>query len=220
MSSSLMLKRILLASSCMASVFAVAEDALVRVNLMNGGMRTERVALTAVSPTQVRFTYSKEKIAEDAVSIDIVPDFMTAKKGDDGYWIDARGAYGRFEKDDGEYSNDRAGWMPIFGLKRGSTLWYGQVKGWRCDYRFNAVAKGGRYEAFPRFMVKEVRAFYPVYQDIVVDFRRLDGKDADYVGYAKAYRKQIPRTEPGMMYGSIVRVSTVLVMMDLRRTAR
>ena len=173
----------------MASVSAVAEDALVRLNLADGGIRTECVALAAISPTQVRFTYSKEKIAEDVVSIDVVPDFMMAKKGDDGYWIDARGAYGKFNMDDGEYANDRAGWMPIFGLKRGDSLWYGQVMGWRCDYRFHAVAKGGRYEAFPRFMVKELRTYYPVYQDIVVDFRRLDGKDANYVGYAKAYRK-------------------------------
>ena len=172
-----------------AVMSADAEDALVRVNLADGVIRTERVALESVSPTQVRFTYPKEKIAEDVVSIDVIPDFMTANKGDEGYWIDARGAYGRFEMDNGEYANDRAGWMPIFGLKRGDTLWYGQVMGWRCDYRFIASAKGGRYEAFPRFTAKELRAYYPVYQDIVVDFRRLDGKDADYVGYAKAYRR-------------------------------
>ena len=173
----------------MAATCAGAEDALVRLNLADGGVRMERVALEAVSPAQVRFTYPKERIGDDVVSIDVVPDFMTAKKGDEGYWIDARGAYGRFEKEEGAYANDRAGWMPIFGLKRGDTLWYGQVMGWRCDYRFNAVAKGGRYEAFPRFVASDIRKYYPVYQDIVVDYRRLDGAEADYVGYAKAYRK-------------------------------
>ena len=178
-----------LSCMAMATMSVAAEDALVRINLADGGLRTERVALTAISPTQLRFTYPKERIAGDVASIDVVPDFMTAQKGDEGYWIDARGAYGRFEKDNGEYANDRSGWMPIFGLKRGDTLWYGQVMGWRCDYRFNAVAKDGRYEAFPRFNVRNLRAYYPVYQDIVVDFRRLDGKDADYIGYAKAYRK-------------------------------
>ena len=167
----------------------IAEDALVRVNLMDGGVRTERVALESVSPSHVRFTYPKERISDDVVSIDVVPDFMTARKGDEGYWIDARGAYGRFEHEAGVYENDRAGWMPIFGLKRGDTLWYGQVMRWRCDYHFCAAAKDGRYEAFPRFIAKELRAYYPVYQDIVVDFRRLDGAAANYVGYAKAYRK-------------------------------
>ena len=168
---------------------AFGEEALVRLNLVAGGVRTERVALETVSPTHVRFTYPKGRITEEVASVDVVPDFMTAKKGDEGYWIDARGAYGRFDKDEGAYANDRAGWMPVFGLKRGGALWYGQVMSWRCDYRFNATAKGGRYEAFPRFVASEIRKYYPVYQDIVVDFRRLDGAEADYIGYAKAYRK-------------------------------
>ena len=184
------MKKVVCASGLMiAALGAIADDALVRINLADGGVRTERVALVPVSPSHVRFTYPKEQIADDVVSIDVVPDFMIARKGDEGYWIDARGAYGRFEQETGVYENDRAGWMPIFGLKRGDALWYGQVMGWRCDYHFRAEAKGGRYEAFPRFMVKALRAYYPVYQDIVVDFRRLNGAEANYVGYAKAYRK-------------------------------
>ena len=172
-----------------AVVSAWAETASVRFHGIDGTVRTEQMPLAATGPACFRFRLAKERIMDDVAAIDVVPDFMTAKKGDEGYWIDARGAYGRFDKDEGAYANDRSGWMPIFGLKRGNTLWYGQVMGWRCDYRFNAVAKGGRYEAFPRFMVKELRRYYPVYQDIVVEFHRLDGKDADYLGYAKAYRK-------------------------------
>lgn len=184
------MKKVVCASGLMiVALGAIADDALVRINLADGGVRTERVALVSVSPSHVRFTYPKEQIADDVASIDVVPDFMTAKKGDEGYWIDARGAYGLFEQEAGVYENDRAGWMPIFGLKRGDTLWYGQVMGWRCDYHFRAEAREGRYEAFPRFMVKALRAYYPVYQDIVVDFRRLNGVEANYVGYAKAYRK-------------------------------
>ena len=74
-------------------------------------------------------------------------------------------------------------------MKKGGTLWYGQVVKWRSDYWFRADAKDGEYEAYPRFLVATVREYYPVYQDIVVDFRRLDGAEADYVGYAKAYRR-------------------------------
>ena len=166
-----------------------AETATVRFNLKDGSARTESVALAPMPDGSLRFTLAKERIADDVASVDVIPAFMTAKKGDAGYWIDARGAYGKFERDDGLYANDRAGWMPIFGLKRGDALWYGQVMKWRCDYRFRAEAKGGAYAAYPRFAVDTVRQYYPVYQDIVVDYRRLDGKDADYVGYAKAYRK-------------------------------
>lgn len=184
------LKSVVLLTVAAASLaVSAAEEATVRLNIKDGGLRTERVALETVSGNHCRFVYAKEKIKEDVVSIDVIPDFMTAKKGDDGYWIDARGAYGLFDRDAGAYANDRAGWMPIFGLKKGASLWYGQVMKWRCDYTFRVDATDGCYRAYPRFDVAKLRDYYPVYQDIVVDFRRLDGAESDYVGYAKAYRK-------------------------------
>ena len=174
----------------LACLAAWGETAEVRFHLADGkGVRTEQVELEKVSDTQYRFRLAKERIGDDVKCVDVVPAFMTAQKGDEGYWIDARGAYGTFSMDNGSYSNDRAGWMPIFGLKRGKTLWYGQVMKWRCDYRFHAEAKNGRYEAFPQFVAHEIRAYGPLYQDIVVDYRRLDGDQADYIGLAKAYRK-------------------------------
>ena len=168
-------------ATCM---LVLALTALVRTNVGE-----KKVELEKLSDDHYRFTMKQAEIGDDVKWIDVVPDFMTAQKGDEGYWLDARGVYGRFDKDDGSFANDRAGWMPIFGMKRGDALWYGQVMKWRCDYRFHAEARGGRYEAFPRFVVETVRQFYPVYQDIVVDYRRLTGKAADYVGLAKAYRK-------------------------------
>lgn len=169
-------------SVLIATVLALT--AVVRSNVSES-----RVELEKVSDAHYRLTVKKEAIGPDVKWIDVVPDFMTARQGDAGYWIDARGAYGRFDRESGCYENDRAGWMPIFGLKKGDVLWYGQVMQWRCDYRFRVEAKDGVYRAYPRFGVEDVRKFYPVYQDIVVDYRRLDGAEADYVGYAKAYRK-------------------------------
>ena len=181
---------IVLGAASLSCLVGWGETAEVRFHLTdNKTVRTEQVELEKVSDTQYRFHLAKERIGADVKWVDVIPAFMTAQKGDEGYWLDARGAYGRFEMDNGSYANDRAGWMPIFGLKRGSTLWYGQVMKWRCDYRFRAEAKDGRYAAFPRFVANEVRAYYPLYQDIVVDYRRLDGAKADYIGYAKAYRK-------------------------------
>lgn len=165
-------------------VAMLAVTAVVRTNV---GER--RVPLEEISDSHCRFTLKKEDIESGVEWIDVVPDFMTARKGDEGYWIDARGAYGRFDRDCGSYANDRPGWMPIFGMKRGNALWYGHVMKWRCDYRFCVEARDGVYRAYPRFDVAGVRRYYPVYQDIVVDFRRLDGAEANYVGYAKAYRK-------------------------------
>ena len=176
-------------SAALVTGSASAETACVRYLLKGGGERCENRELVSQSDGALRLTVPMEAIADDVTGVDVIPAFMTARKGDEGYWIDARGAYGRFDRDEGCYANDRAGWMPVFGLKKGNTLWYGQVMKWRCDYRFRADAKGGLYRAYPRFAVDVVRSFYPVYQDIVVDYRRLDGAAADYVGFAKAYRR-------------------------------
>jgi len=177
-----------LAFALAAAGLAWGETATVRTHFAQGEPVVSRVELEKVNDAQFRFTLKKEAIPAEAKWIDVIPDFMTARQGDEGYWLDARGAYGRFEKAEGEYANDRSGWMPIFGLKRGNTLWYGHVKKWRCDYRFRADAKKGQYAAYPRFNVAGVTQFYPVYQDIEVDFHRLEGAQADYIGYAKAYR--------------------------------
>ena len=166
-----------------------AESVLVRQHLSNGEVRVARAGLETVRAGHFRFAMKKDAIGADVKWVDVIPDFMTAEKGEDGYWIDARGAYGLFDRESGGYENDRAGWMPIFGMKKGNALWYGQVMKWRCDYRFRVEATNGVYRAYPRFGVEGVRKYYPLYQDIVVDYRRLDGPEADYVGYAKAYRK-------------------------------
>ncbi|MGN0852296.1 MAG: DUF5696 domain-containing protein [Kiritimatiellia bacterium] len=136
-----------------------------------------------------RATFPKGEIPADAWAVDVVPAFMKARKGDDGYWIQARGTYGRLDKDDGVYAKSRQ-LMPIFGLKRGDRLWYGHVKTWRFDYDFTAAAKKGAYEVFPRFRCDRVKAFFPgFYNDIVVEYHPLTGAAADYNGLAHAYRR-------------------------------
>ena len=164
-------------------------------------VETRYAELAPQADGALRFALAKADIPADAFSIEVMPPFMTAQKGDDGWWMQGRGTYGRFDKDDGEYSVWRQ-LMPVFAVKRGATLWYGEVKSWRFDYDFVARAKNGRYEIFPRFRCGGsftrpgesdkyygVRRFFPVYyQDIVVDFRRLEGAAADYNGVARAYR--------------------------------
>ena len=150
---------------------------------------TRSVGLERLADGGWRFSLAKESIPEDAFAVEVVPPFMTAQKGDAGYWLQARGTYGKFDKDDGTYAKDRQ-LMPIYGVKRGDALWYGHVKTWRFNYDFVTVAKGGAYETFPRFRCAQVREHFPkYYSDIVVDFRRLDGAEADYNGLALAYRQ-------------------------------
>ena len=169
-----------------------AESALLRIGYPQAkGLRyeTRTVELEKTGDASWRFVMPKAEIPKDAKFVEVVPNFFMARKGDDGYWMQARGTYGLFDKDDGIYVRP-AQLMPVFGVKKGSSLWYGHVKTWRFTYAFVTKAKKGAYETYPRFDCERVRMFFPeYYDDIVVDFRRLDGAEADYNGLAHAYRK-------------------------------
>ena len=92
--------------------------------------------------------------------------------------------YGTYRLDKGAF---RAGWhvcMPMFGMKtpRGA---------------FTAIATGMPYSLSPEVVVKDgvyrVRALFDrfmddVYEDLALEFRFLEGDDADYSGIARAYR--------------------------------
>lgn len=136
----------------------------------------------------MRLTIPKEHIANDVWAVEVLPSFMTAKKGDEGYWLSARGAYGEFDKENGLYYS-RLSVMPIYAMKRGSTMWYGHVKKWRFDYQFIARAEGGEYETVLRFRADGVRKYFDLYNDIVVDYNCFKGEEATYANVAKAYQK-------------------------------
>ena len=136
----------------------------------------------------LRLTIPKEHIAADVWGIEVIPSFMKAKKGDEGYWMSARGMYGHFDKDNGSYKSAKSV-MPIYAMKRGDNLWWGHVKKWRFDYYFIARATNGEYETALRFRADGVRKYFDIYNDIVVDYNCLKGKDATYANIAKAYQK-------------------------------
>ena len=151
-------------------------------------VETRAVELEKLADGGFRFTLAKDAIPTDIVALEVVPSFMRAKTGDAGYWMQARGTYGKFDKENGSYTKSRQ-LMPIYGVKKGDVFWYGHVKTWRFNYDFMTVAKGGVYETFPRFLCAHVRRWFPkYYSDIVVDFHRLEGAEADYNGLAHAYR--------------------------------
>lgn len=145
---------------------------------------TRTVPLTPQDDGALRFALRPEAIPPDAVWIDVVPPFMTARRGDPGYWMNGRGVWGAFTRDAGQNRWWRSQ-MPLFAVSRGGGLWGGHVKSWRFDYDLVVSAKDGRYEVFPRFRVDRVREYFAPYQDIVVDFSR----HAGYVDFAKAYRR-------------------------------
>ena len=136
----------------------------------------------------LRLTIPKEHIAADVWAVEVLPSFMKARKGDEGYWMNCRGVYGYFDKDNGGYRKSK-NILPIYALKRGSTMWWGHVKRWRFDYIHFVRVENGEYESVLRFLSSNVRKYFDLYQDIVVDYNCFKGDEATYVNVAKAYQR-------------------------------
>ena len=90
---------------------AMAEQAEVRVlwgtPKKTVRAETRRVELERLPDGAFRAVVRKGEIPADAFAVEVVPDFMKARKGEPGYWIQARGTYGEFDQDDGVYAKDR-----------------------------------------------------------------------------------------------------------------
>jgi hypothetical protein len=177
------------ATAAMA-IAAAAETASMRIvwgsPAKPSRLETREIELLRQDDGAFRFKVAKSDIPADAFCVEVVPDFMTAQKGDDGWWMQARGTYGRFTRDEGFYLADRQ-LMPIYAVKRGDSLHHAHVRTWRFHYDFVTRAVAGRYETFARFRCDKVRkVFGDYYSDIVVDFYRQG--DRDYVAVAEFYR--------------------------------
>lgn len=186
---------------------AIAEQTA-KVRIVGGKLAGERsVVLEEITDSHYRLTLRKVEIPADAVSIDVVAPFMTAMKGDAGYWMNARGTYGKFDKDEGVFTSWRS-LMPIFAFKRGAEMWYAHVRKWRFDYSLVVSVKNGKYEMYPCFRCGSRRSgasaglwqgggfgvkdfFDDYYQDIVIDFHRVESGsgEPDYNDVARAYQK-------------------------------
>ena len=70
-------------------------------------------------------------------------------------------------------------------MKNPRTTWVAIVKKLKLEWEQRIEIRNGNYQVFPRFNIKNI-GFKP-YEDIVVDFYELKGKDASYVGMAKKY---------------------------------
>ena len=148
---------------------------------------TREMPLERNEDGRFRLTIPKGMLPVDAWALEVVAPFFKARKGDEGWWMQGRGLYGLFDKDDGKYVED-ALHTPLMAVRRNGTLWSAEVVSWRFDYDFVARACKGEYEIFPRFRLAAVREFFPYYQDIVIDFTHHEGTGADYNDIARDYR--------------------------------
>lgn len=146
----------------------------------------------------LRLHIPKEKIPADAQIIEIVANFMCAKKGEVGYFVMPDGRMGTFRLDNGVVDQSSLikargihriypySVLPIFGMKTEGGTFVGVVKSLNLECSFAAEAKNGEYKIYPRFHIKDIGE--TPYEDIIIDYYSL-GKDASYCDMAKKYRQ-------------------------------
>jgi len=172
--------------ACLACVASVDDDVLVRIGTPRGVV-TRKAPLVRTGKDTAHFTFPRSQLPKHPLWLDVVPSFMTAPRGSDGYWIQGRGLYGTFDKPDGTNRWWRQQ-MPIYGLKRGDCLVWAHMRTYRFDYDLMVTAANGKFEIFPRIQFGRVRRFFDPYDDIEIDFHFLEGESADYNGMAKGYQ--------------------------------
>ncbi len=172
---------ILLAS--LAALAASAAQVTVETTFLDG-RKTSVVQPLEVRNGRVTWRMARADVPADVKSIAVWPDFAEARKGEDGYWVFPNNTYGTYRLDKGSI---REGWhvcMPMLGMKTPRGV-------------FTAIAMGMPYSFSPEVVVKDgvyrMRALFDrfmddVYEDPALEFRFLEGNDADYSGIARAYR--------------------------------
>ncbi len=131
-----------------------------------------------------RFRLKASDIPAGAKHIEVLTEFAAAKTGEDGYFVMPNGFLGTFRQKDGEQTLSRNP-MPIFGMKNPRRTFVAIVSGMPHAYTLVARAKAGVYQLFPRFVLDG----HGVYEDLAIDYHMLAGKDANYSGMARTYRK-------------------------------
>lgn len=149
------------------------------------GTKTTEVVDVMESDCLVRFVWPKEKVPANFKSVTVTPDFASARKGDDGYWVMPNNTYGTYRIDNGSLKEDWGIFMPMFGMKTPHLTYCAIVTGMPYSLGVSVVAKDGAYSQSAVFSADRDIEFY---EDIRIDYHFLKGDDADYSGIARCYR--------------------------------
>ena len=136
-------------------------------------------------------TMPRESLEAGIETIDILPEFTRANIGEDGYCVLPNGMLTKFGKrKDGFMSS--AMLMRLSGFKKADRAYAAIIKGMANECAPYVQLKEGTYRLGYRFKLKAIEP----YEDIIIDFYPLNGKDANYSAMGRLYRKwQLDRGE-------------------------
>ena len=180
------MKQLLAVAGVIGALVCSAEQAVVGLVGANGKVEERAIPLTFASG-RATFRLDRGSVGVETRQITVKADFMATRDGETGYWILPTGELGVFEKGKTGRRNcvrDGRAPMAFYGMKTQHGTWVAIVKGMALDMDVEVVAKEGVYEIHPVF-----KDFKTLYEDIEIEFIRLEGADANYSGMARAYRK-------------------------------
>lgn len=132
----------------------------------------------------VRVVLRRAELPPKLATVAILPDFASAKKGEDGFFIMPNGELGTFREQSGERTARNYMPMPVFGMKNPRAAFVAIVTGLPYDFKLVTRAKEGVYTIAPCFEL----AGRVASDDIAVDYHLLTGGRADYSAMAQVYR--------------------------------
>lgn len=137
------------------------------------------------------FRMPKEQCGDLSV-IELWPSFARAQEGEDGFFLTPDGMYCKFKgHKDGAYFSDRMQ-LAMCGSQTADGTWLAIIKGMRLEAAVVDTLCDGNYALMTRFDLRNCGA----YEDIVIDYYPLKGKDASYSGMGRKYRAwQLKRGE-------------------------
>ena len=185
-----------------------ADDEIVGFTVVTARRCGEKVCVRRFVPVTAgvaTFRWPRVDIPADATRVSVIPDFARAQKGEEGYFVmpDGGGSYGTFRADSGSFVLHK-NWFPItaFGMKTPRRTFVAIPTGMRWNFNPAVEVQSGVYTMSCRFDMDVASA----YEDLVVEFHFLTGKDATYSGMGRAVRAK--RLADGEMHSLRDRAKT------------
>ena len=151
----------------------------------DGKKFVEQVEVPEISCTASFCLTRQQIVSRRARRIAITPDFATARKGEEGFWVVSTGQLGTFRCDKGRFVCASPS-MSMYGMKTPRRAFVAIVKSLKYYFKTEVEAKGGSYAMS---CVLDGELCREPYEDFEIEFRTLEGGEASYAGMARAYRK-------------------------------
>ena len=178
-----MKNRMLMMAALYSACGAMAAQVELTYTFKDKHIEKKTVEMVADAKGLMTLTVKRSDIPAEIVSVEVLPDFATAKVGEDGYFVMPNGHLGSFHETNG-VEKLSASCMPMFGMKTPRMTFAAIVTGMPYNYSLFARAVKGVYTVSPVFD----RGMDKPYEDIGISYYPLPGDASDYAGMARVYR--------------------------------